>query len=123
MGNGSGGVAMSIVGDVVSITDGTNTAYYPVVTGFDAVNDQVILVVELTADNMKIGQLVEVSTNVFTYTLVYGDTVASTGTITLTSLPTGDTDIDQVANINRVVQSKSELSSSQVDKQMNEDLK
>lgn len=71
MGDGAGGVAMSIdASNVVSVTDGTNTATITV-TDFAAVDEQIILVVELTADTMRIGQLIEVSTNVFPYTLPF----------------------------------------------------
>ena len=51
MGDGAGGVAMSInSSNVVSVTDGANTATITV-TDFDAVDKQVILVVELDGVN------------------------------------------------------------------------
>ena len=53
MGNGAGGVAMSIAGDVVSMTDGTNTTHIPVHC-FSAVDDQVILILVLDADGTMI---------------------------------------------------------------------
>lgn len=53
MGNGSGGVAVSIAGDVVSVTDGTNTTHIPV-QGFSAVDDEIILLVKLDADGTMI---------------------------------------------------------------------
>ena len=58
IGNGSGGVAMFIVDDVVSVTDGTNIATVTV-TDFAAVDDQIILVVELTDTTMRIGQVLD----------------------------------------------------------------
>ena len=56
MGNGAGGVAVSIAGDVVSVTDGTNTATVTV-TDFDAVDDQFILAVELIDGAMRLGRV------------------------------------------------------------------
>ena len=79
MGDGSGGVAMSIAGNVVSVNDGANIATVTV-TDFDAIDDQIILGIELN-ESAGMRAFSDHGTRVATTTVTGADVGAETANL------------------------------------------